>query len=118
MNQPLTDTIPIREDETGTLRVGDTRVLLDLVIHEFQEGATPEGIVQSYDTLSLPDVYYVIGYYLRHREKVDAYLARREVEAEEIRKRIEAAQPELANLRERLLARQAALKGIDASPGQ
>jgi hypothetical protein len=43
---------PIREDDTGALRVGESRVLLELVIHAFQDGATPEAIVQRYDTLN------------------------------------------------------------------
>jgi uncharacterized protein (DUF433 family) len=49
--------VPLRMDEHGAIRVGDTRVLVDLVIHEFQRGATPEGIVDSYDSLALNDVY-------------------------------------------------------------
>src|SRR5437764_8106812 len=74
---------PLREDETGALRVGDSRVLLELVIRAFQEGATPEAIVQRYSTLALPDVYAVIAYYLRHRSEIEAYLAERERKAEE-----------------------------------
>ncbi len=58
--QPLTLSVPLYEDPPGVLRVGKSRVLLELVIHAFQRGETPEGIVQSYDTLSLPDVYAVV----------------------------------------------------------
>jgi uncharacterized protein (DUF433 family) len=58
---------PLREDANGALRVGSTRVLLELVIQAFQDGATPEAIVQQYSSLSLPEVYAVIAYYLRHR---------------------------------------------------
>ena len=36
---------PLREDAAGAVRVGDSRVLLELVIHAFQDGATPETIV-------------------------------------------------------------------------
>ena len=72
---------PLREDADGALRVGQSRVLLELVIRAFQDGATPETIVQRYSTLALPDVYAVIAYYLRHRNEVEAYLARREQQA-------------------------------------
>jgi uncharacterized protein (DUF433 family) len=96
---------PIREDESGVLRVGDTSVLLDLVVHAFKDGATAEMIVQSYPTLNLADVYAVIAYYLRHCEEVEEYLAANEREADQIRKRIEAAQPDMIGIRERLLAR-------------
>ena len=68
---------PLYEDAVGALRVGDSRVLLELVIRAFQDGATPETIVQRYSTLTLPNVYAVIAYYLRHRNEVEGYLARR-----------------------------------------
>jgi hypothetical protein len=44
---------PFREDESGAIRIGNTRVLLKLVIRAFQDGASPEPIVQRYSTLSL-----------------------------------------------------------------
>jgi uncharacterized protein (DUF433 family) len=99
---------PIREDATGALRVGDSRVLLDLVIRAFQDGATPETIVQRYSTLTLADVYAVIAYYLRHRSEVEAYLARREQKAEEVRLRLESQQGDLSEIRARLLAQRQA----------
>ena len=95
---------PLREDAAGALRVGDSRVLLELVIRAFQDGATPKTIVQSYSTLALPDVYAVIAYYLRHRSEVEAYLTRRELKAEEVRQRIERQQGDLSAIRARLLA--------------
>lgn len=100
-----TDAPPLREDATGALRVGDTRVLLELVIRAFQDGATPETIVQRYSTLALPDVYTVIAYYLRHRDDVQEYLEQRERKAEEVRQRIESQQGDLSEIRARLLAR-------------
>lgn len=99
---------PLREDDAGALRVGDSRVLLELVIRAFQDGATPESIVQRYATLALPDVYAVIAYYLRHQHEVDAYLAARGQEAQEVRKRIEGRQADLSDIRARLAARRQA----------
>src|SRR3989475_11840443 len=96
---------PLREDPEGAVRVGDSRVLLELVIRAFQDGATPETIVQRYSTLGLPDVYAVIAYYLRHRGEVERYLARREQTAEEVRQRIESQQGDLSEIRARLLAK-------------
>jgi len=84
------ETPPLREDSTGAFRVGESRVLLELVIHAFQDGATPETIVQRYPTTTLGDVYAVIGYYLRNRDEIEAYLAQREQRAVEVRQRIEA----------------------------
>jgi len=98
------ETAPLREDAAGALRVGDSRVLLELVIRAFQDGATPETIVQRYSTLALPDVYAVVAYYLRHPSEVEGYLARREQKAEEVRQRIESQQGDLSEIRARLLA--------------
>ncbi len=110
--------VPLRVDEYGAIRVGNTRVLLDLVIHEFQHGATPEGIVDSYDTLSLPDVYAVLSYYLHNPGPIDEYLRRREEEAEAVRRKIEAAQPPRPNLRALLLARLKAKENGNAPADQ
>ena len=93
--------VPLKEDEHGAIRVSGTRLLLDLVVRRFQEGATPESIVESYDGLALADVYAVLSYYLSHTEEIDAYLRRRDVEAQEVRHRIEAAQPSRPGLRAR-----------------
>jgi uncharacterized protein (DUF433 family) len=80
----------LREDSSGALRVGKSRVLLELVIRAFQDDATPETIVQRYSTLSLPDVYAVIAYYLRHRGEIEDYLTKREQTAEEVEQRIKS----------------------------
>jgi uncharacterized protein (DUF433 family) len=96
--------IPLRKDSSGTWRVGDSRVLLDLVIHAFNAGRTPEEIVQSYDTLHLEEVYSVIAYYLAHRVEIDAYLKQREAEADSLWEEIKG-RSDYQEFRERLLAR-------------
>ncbi len=100
-----TEAPPLRRDDAGALRIGNSRVLLELVIRSFEDGATPEAIVQQYPTISLADAYSVIAYYLRHREEIEAYLAAREQKAAEVRKRIESRQGDLTQIRKRLLAR-------------
>jgi uncharacterized protein (DUF433 family) len=102
------DAPPLREDAVGALRVGDSRVLLELVIRAFQDGATPETIVQRYSTLDLPDVYSVITYYLRHPSEIEEYLARREEQARDSELRIALRQGDLTEIRNRLLARRQA----------
>ncbi len=92
----------------GAIRVGTTRVLLELLVRAFQDGATPEAIVQRYSTLTLANVYAVIAYYLRHRSEVEEYLARREERAEKVRQRTDAQQGDLAEIRDRLLAQRRA----------
>jgi uncharacterized protein (DUF433 family) len=97
---------PLTEDETGAIRIGDSRVLLELVIRAFQDGASPETIVQRYSTLSLSDVYITIGYYLRHQQEIESYLTEREQLAESVRQRFSEIQPDLSLIRSRLLAQQ------------
>ncbi len=99
-----TDPVPLRVDAKGTIRVGNTRVMLDLVIASFLDGASAEEIAETFDTLDLGDVYLVLGYYLHHKDEVHTYLQERERQADEIRTKIEAQQNH-TGLRERLLAR-------------
>jgi uncharacterized protein (DUF433 family) len=106
MSVPLTaEALPLQRDQHGSIRVGGTRVTLDTVIHTFNEGADAEEIAKAFPTLSLADIYTVIGYYLRHREEIDAYLAEREEQAREIRRQHEARFGSQEGLKERLLAR-------------
>jgi hypothetical protein len=109
--QPLTLSIPLYEDPPGVFRVGKSRVLLELVIRAFQRGQTPESIVQSYDTLRLPDVYAVVSYYLANPAPVDEYLRGRDNEAEAVRHKLEAAGMTGRVSKEELLAR-ARAKGL------
>ena len=99
---------PLDETEQGAVRVRGTRVSLDSVIYAYNSGATPEDIVRSFTTLKLRDVYAVITYYLDHRDRVEAYITRREAEAAKIRKEIEANQPSGQSLQAKLAARKAA----------
>src|SRR5262249_52594442 len=64
------DATPLRVDEDGAVRVGNTRIRLDLVVEQYENGMSPEDMVRAYDTLSLADVHATIAYYLRHREEV------------------------------------------------
>jgi uncharacterized protein (DUF433 family) len=96
--------IPLKKDAEGNWRVGNTRVLLDLVIHAFNAGRTPEEIVQSYDTLRLEEVYSVIAYYLAHRDEIDAYLHQQGQNADILWKDIKN-RPDYQHFRKRLLAR-------------
>ncbi len=117
---PLTiqpEPVSLRMDECGVIRVGDSQVVLDIVIRAFNNGADPESIVHGYPTLNLADVYAAIAYYLRHRKEVDEYLQARREEAEQLREVIEAKQPDRPELRAKLLARKAQMEREHASSG-
>ena len=81
--------VPLRLDESGTIRVGSTRVTVDLVIEEFLEGATPEEIAMNYP-ITVSEAYGAITWYLMRREEADAYLGERVAKAAELREWFEA----------------------------
>jgi len=116
--EPLSVAVPLREDPPGVFRVGKSRVLLELVIRAFQDGATPEAIVQSYPTLNLADVYAVVSRYLADPAPFEDYLRTCDEAAEETRRRIEAIQGPQGNLREVLLARAKARGLLHDQAGQ
>src|SRR5438034_11032779 len=104
----LTDTLtpkapPLRLDDEGVLRVGGTRVTLDTIIGAFKDGADADEIARQYDAVQRADVYAAIAYYLANQEEVEAYLRRREQQAEVVRQEVEARSPQ-AGIRERVLA--------------
>jgi len=96
--------VPIETDADGVIRVGGTRVTLDTLVAAFDAGATAEEIAQQYDSVTLADVYSVIGYYLRHQSEVRAYLGERQKQAAVARQEDER-RFDPKGVRERLLAR-------------
>jgi len=102
---PIWEAVPLATDRDGVIRVSGTRVPLETVVGAFLDGATPEEIVLNYTTLSLADVYQVVAYYLKNKDKVDSYLERVRIEETEARTLTEARWNQVG-IRERLFARQ------------
>lgn len=100
----LVEPTPLEVDAHGVVRVGQTRVTLDTVVTAFLEGATAEEIGEQYTSLQLSDIYSVLGYYLRHKAEVDAYLLERQRQAAVIRQEAEQRFNPVG-IRDRLLAR-------------
>lgn len=100
----VVESIPLKIDAHGVVRVGGTRVTLDTVVYEFEQGSTAEEIAYQFDVLNLADVYAVIAYYLRHQDEVKAYLQEQEKQSTEIREKIEQRSPS-KDLRESLIAK-------------
>lgn len=95
---------PILKDESGSFRIGDTRVTLYTVIKAFQLGATCEEVVYQFPTLKLADVYAVISYYLQNLESVDQYMADYEKNAADLKLEVEK-NIDSSTIRSRLLKR-------------
>jgi uncharacterized protein (DUF433 family) len=100
--QPVS--LPLAFDKNGVVKVGGTRVTLDTVVKAFTRGATAEEIAQQYPSVSLPDVYATISYYLQNRVQVDSYLEKQKKQAVAVRRENET-RLDPHGIRERLLAR-------------
>ena len=56
------------------IRIKGTRVGIETVLEDYQEGASPEEIAVRYRSLTLEQVYATLLYYFHNRAQVDAYL--------------------------------------------
>ncbi|MDQ2947814.1 MAG: DUF433 domain-containing protein [Acidobacteriota bacterium] len=98
------ESIPLAIGTDGVMRVRSTRVTLDSLVTAFFEGATAEEIAQQYPTVSLADIYQVIGYYLRYETELQGYLSGRRQSVDEAKRANESRCP-ADGIRERLLVR-------------
>ncbi len=97
----------LRQDAHGIWRVSGTRVSLDSLVYAFWDGSSPETIAEQFDSVPLSDIYLALGYYLKNRVEVDAYLKEQRRLDDQAREHWEMQQS-AAGLRAKLLARQAA----------
>ena len=97
--------VPLTTDSHGVVRITGTRIPIETVVDEFNQGASPEEIVLSYPTLELSQVYSVIAYYLRNKTEVDAYIKEQDHLAYEARER-HGVNAFSRQLREQLIQRQ------------
>lgn len=88
-----TRTVPLTLWEDGTIRINNSRVTLDVIIHAYLRGESPEEIHEGFPSLKLRDIYGAIYYYLDHKDSVDEYLSEQQREAEETRRLIETEMP-------------------------
>ena len=105
-------TVPFVVTEYGTIRIADSHVSLDTVLHHYKQGAVPEEIVNRFPSLRLADVHAAIAYYLNHTDEIEAYLRQQKAEADELQRQLEAdpkQQAAMTLLRERIAQRQAAM---------
>ena len=73
--------------------IAGTRVSLDSVVYAFLEGLSPESIMESFDTLTLEEVYGALAFYLGHRDDIDAYLRQSDAEFDTLYRRARDAHP-------------------------
>ena len=66
--------VPLTTDDSGVVRIANTRIPLEAVVELFQSGETPEQIVEAYPVLHLDDVYAVFTYCLKYPAEIELYL--------------------------------------------
>lgn len=74
------DSTLVRLVDGVTIRIGYTRVNLNLVVRLFNKGESLESIQQAYPSLNLFQVYYAIGFYLEHKDILDDYFKEQDKE--------------------------------------
>jgi uncharacterized protein (DUF433 family) len=89
--EPGIISIPLIEGRDGVLRVIGTRLTYDTVIEAFKLGLAPDEIVRQYPSLTLGNVYLLIGYYLQHSAELDRYLDDRRQTVESNSRKVESA---------------------------
>jgi uncharacterized protein (DUF433 family) len=73
------------EQREGGYYVTGTRISLDSVVYAFLRGESPEGIVESFPSLSLEQAYGAVAYYLAHQQSIDTYLQKGRADFERMR---------------------------------
>ena len=75
------------EEREGGYYIAGTRVSLDSIVHAFQNGESPEGILRSFPMAGpLVRIYGAVTFYLENKEKVEAYLRDQERRWDALRK--------------------------------
>ena len=100
--------VPLTQTAEGVIRVTDTRVPLDTILHHYQRGASPEEITNRFPAVSLGQVHAVLAYYLSHQAELDAYLKEQEAADAVFLKQLDADpqyQADRVAFRERLMQR-------------
>lgn len=110
------DLPPLHLDHGDVIRVGNTRISLDLIVEQYENGMTPEALVRAYDSLTLADVHAAIAYYLRHRSEVQSYLEQRKQAAADLRAAVEAERTPVS--RGELIARRQTEETSNVATGQ
>src|SRR5215831_8673417 len=90
------------EERDGGYYIAGTRISLDSIVHAFQEGESPEGILRSFPMAGpLVRTYGAITFYLENKDKVEAYLRDQERRWDALRKeRSKSTDPVMTRLRE------------------
>jgi len=95
-------TVPLVQLETGGVRVRNSRVTLETIVHRMQMGDTAEDIHDGFPTVSVTQIKEILAWYYDNKADADEYLHQVEEEGERLLHSIES-QPGYKEHREKLL---------------
>ena len=95
------DSVPLRYDDHGDIRVRGSRVTLDTLVGRYHVGDTIEEIHEGFPTVSIEQITAIIDWYLNNQAEADEYLREGEAQAEKLRLEIES-RPENIAFREKV----------------
>jgi uncharacterized protein (DUF433 family) len=92
---------PFLQEQDGEIRLVGHRISIVDILRFYREGYSAEMLAARYETVTLAQIHYVIGFYLENQAAVDGYLDAYIGDCERMRKE---AGPEQGRLRARLMA--------------
>src|SRR5678815_3513967 len=95
-------TVPLVQWGNGSVRVQNSRVTLETIVHRMQRGDTTEEINDSFPTVSVTQIKEILAWYFDNKTEADQYLQEVEEEGERLQRWIES-QPGYKERREKLL---------------
>ena len=105
----IPDTVPLVRWENATIRVRDSRVTLDTIVHQMEMGNSVQRIHQGFPTVSVKQIKEILAWYFENKAEADEYLREQKAIGEEIRRRI-VSTPEYQARRAELFRRRAEMR--------
>jgi uncharacterized protein (DUF433 family) len=68
------DSVPLFQLETGGVRVRNSRVTLETIVHRMQMGHTAEEINDSFPTVAVSTIKEILAWYFDNKADADEYL--------------------------------------------
>ena len=68
-------------------RVAGSRISLDSIVYAWRQGESPEGIIDSFSSLTLEQVHGALAFYLANQGMIDEYLLQAEKDYEQLRQK-------------------------------
>jgi uncharacterized protein (DUF433 family) len=101
-------TVPLVQLENGAVRVRNSRVTLETILHRMQMGDTVDTIHDGFPTVSVTQIKEILDWYFDNKVEAEEYLQQVEEEGQRLRQWAES-QPRYKEWHEKLLRRKAEL---------